>query len=521
VVPDRLPGIPDRPVLNYVEQVNRLNLSVGQGPWTGLVQVDEVLLAANRYKLDGAIHEERQLLSPDIAWPLHFGTWYLNPEKVSLRWKKGDLSVKVGDFYAAFGNGLALNVNRDVDIDIDTSLQGVHVLYRGAVWDIEGLFGQANRQQVSQDNPNLGLYGDLRHTVAGVRLVRYGLGPATVGLHGVLYDFVDQTGWKAGFTNLSTAPDVVVGGATLDMTGVGGIDWNLEGDLFTFPTAVAWGGADPHPGYALYGSAVWYAGRTTWQLEGKRYEDAQRVNSPVTAELYQFAVGPTLEYERAITEDSGAAVNSNDIYGGRLRVDWAAVPGQTVPYASLAVFRDLDTGGLHFNTVPETIVHPMLGTEMHGDAVDLVLNGGFRMDLRDGTPLSGGDRQLHGDADVKVPLAGPVHLDVALSGEWFQWGNNPIQQSDYAEMESSVGLLVGPKVAVTWFTDYSDNPLVNTEGNLAPDWYGALEVQYKPLPALTLKAFGGAYKSGIRCSGGQCRVLPGFEGVRASATGTF
>ena len=31
-----------------------------------------------------------------------------------------------------------------------------------------------------------------------------------------------------------------------------------------------------------------------------------------------------------------------------------------------------------------------------------------------------------------------------------------------------------------------------------------------------LKAFYGAYKSGIRCAGGQCKQLPAFEGARAS-----
>jgi NADH-quinone oxidoreductase subunit L len=39
--------------------------------------------------------------------------------------------------------------------------------------------------------------------------------------------------------------------------------------------------------------------------------------------------------------------------------------------------------------------------------------------------------------------------------------------------------------------------------------------------ALTIKAFYGAYKSGIRCSGGQCRVLPGFEGARVSLVASF
>ena len=90
---------------------------------------------------------------------------------------------------------------------------------------------------------------------------------------------------------------------------------------------------------------MWYLGPTTWQLEGKRYKNAERVNTPVAGELYEVAVGPTLEYERAITEDSSATLNSQDVWGSRLRVDWTAVPAQVVPYVSAAVFRDVDVEG--------------------------------------------------------------------------------------------------------------------------------------------------------------------------------
>ena len=62
---------------------------------------------------------------------------------------------------------------------------------------------------------------------------------------------------------------------------------------------------------------------------------------------------------------------------------------------------------------------------------------------------------------------------------------------------------------------------MNTTGNLSEATYGGLELQVKPTPALTAKAFYGAQKAGIRCSGGQCRLLPGFEGARFSLVGTF
>ncbi len=82
----------------------------------------------------------------------------------------------------------------------------------------------------------------------------------------------------------------------------------------------------------------------------------------------------------------------------------------------------------------------------------------------------------------------------------------------------------GEKWVFVLYQDWSDNPLLRSTGNLAfvdKDLYGALEVQWQPTTALTVKAFYGAYKAGIRCSGGQCRQLPGFNGARLGVNGVF
>ena len=144
----------------------------------------------------------------------------------------------------------------------------------------------------------------------------------------------------------------------------------------------------------------------------------------------------------------------------------------------------------------------------------------------------GTDKQTHADVILQVPLGGPYYLNANLAAEYYEWGVNEFQQEDYVESETSVTLGWGSRVALTWFTDYTTNPLVTSAGNLFPaafsdfddrskPLYGAAELQVKPTPAWTIKAFYGAYKAGIRCSGGQCRQLPGFEGARMSVTGSF
>src|SRR6185436_11639542 len=139
-------------------------------------------------------------------------------------------------------------------------------------------------------------------------------GPANLGAHAVAWDFVQTSGWK-GVSDLGS-PDVVASGATAELSGVLGLDTYLEGDGFYYLTERSGGNTDP--GYALYGSTTAYLGPTTWQLEGKRYKNTEHMNTVTGTDSYRIAVPPTLEYERVITEDSGAAVASNDIVGGRL-----------------------------------------------------------------------------------------------------------------------------------------------------------------------------------------------------------
>ena len=533
VVEDRLPDPDDVAVFNYFEQVNRLNATVAYGRWALETQIDEVALFANQYFLDGELRSERTLVNDGIFSPLP-GFSYATVEKLRAKYENPSMVLTIGDTYAAFGRGIALNANRNVDIDIDTSIQGAKALFRPGAWDITLVAGQLNRQQVFQDNVNTGIYGDFRHAVGGIRAERFGLGPANIGVHGVVYDFVEEQGWKAGFEELGTSPDAVVGGATAEVLGVGGVDWYLETDVFGFTSdklpASTSKEADK-PGYATYLSAAFYPGKTTWLVEGKRYFQAERVNGLLAPELYEIVVAPTLEYERQITEDSSATVNSNDIWGGRVRVDYTLKPGELIPYVSQAVFRDQELGGLHFNTARETVAHTVVGVEYIKDDVSALINAGYRIDLRDDGQnrrdrgaLPGpddSDRQLHTDAAVRFPIAGKFAGEAQVAGEVYQWGVNPFQQGDYVEIETGVTVQHGSAVALTWYTDYTTNPLVNSTGNLSEPLYGAAEIQVKPTTAWTFKAFYGAYKAGIRCSGGQCRLLPGFEGTRFSVVGSF
>lgn len=516
---DKLPGFEDRNILDYVEAVERLGITGGNSRFTISLSGDAVGLWGNRYILDGELHHERELYS-DIGSPFDDALFQLEKVSAVLRNSTGVLTL--GDAYASFGRGIAVNLNKNTDIDLDTSVRGVSGIAHFGNIDATAFTGVTNPQQIALENPNVGLHLGRQHAVSGARMDVYGLGPVNLGAHGVLYQFAREADpTQNGLLAYEQAPDAVVVGATLEALGIGGIDWFVEGDYLDYI-------ADDmaaRRGYEVYASASAYPGLATILIEGKRQQNTEVLNTFASPDGYEIASGPTLEYERVITEDSSAAMNSNDLTGGRARVDLRLGKGTNTftPYLSQAAFYDAELGGLHFNAVPEAITHTVVGvTWVRGEA-HLLLNAGLRLDRRlpDGGTDYGADRLEHIDASLTVPIGGPFSVEFAPAAQAFHWGVNAQQQTDYVDFSGTLALKIGAPWAIILYNDYSSNPLVRSTGNLGDDVYGAVELQWKPTSSMTLKAFYGAYRAGIRCAGGQCRSLPGFNGARLSVSASF
>jgi hypothetical protein len=530
-VPEKLEFFEDNNYLDYFEQVERINLQLTKDSLTVGAQIDEVAFFANNYVLDGVEVQERPLYTEDIISPWKAALVRL--EKVTLNKRWAHLELEVGDTYASFGRGIVLNVVKNTNIDIDTSLRGANVAVSSGDLEFAVVSGLTNTQDISQDNPNATLVvdEDAVNMITGARLEHYAVGPFHAGVHGVVYRFgraenVDQ---PAGLRY--TEPlDALASGAFLEAS-LGGIDWYVEGDVFGYQSIEMTGTEEEtSTGYATYMSASAYPGPVALTLEAKATTDTERINAFTTAENWEVAQVPSLEYENVITEDASAAVNSNDLLGARVRADFAVKPGEFVPYVSVAAFRDEDLEGLHFNTVPETIAHPVAGVDLQKGGYVVQANGGYRVDVRDGGD-GDSDRMAHADATVQVPVAGGNSFEIAVNTRRFWWGANGLDQHDFLEMNNALAWHQGDKLAFIVYQDFTNNPLVQSIGNFAvldgndegndEDLYGAVEVIWHPKPSSTVRAFYGAYKAGIRCAGGQCRSLPGFEGGRVSWQATF
>lgn len=528
-VPEKLENFEDRDILDYVEVVERLDLSGGtQGVGVG-ARVDAVGLFGNRYILDDTLYHERDLLGPGLESP--FPDAYLGLEKAWVELRSPAVSLTMGDAYVSFGRGMALNLVKNTDIDVDTSLRGLRGAAHLGNWDVTVASGLTNPQQVALENPNVAIEPDVSHAVTGLRIDRYGIGPVNLGAHGVMIQY--SRGYEpggAGWGTYGQPIDAVVGGGSIEAMGVGGLDLFFEGDYYAYLSEEV----PVDNGHSLYASAAAYPGKASILVEARRSYNAEWINAFATD--YEIASGPTLEYERVITEDSSAAVNSNNITGGRARIDLRlgdpAKEVTLVPYASVAVFRDEDLSTLHFNEAAETIVHPIVGAQFIRHEFHVLGNAGQRIDIRDAAPdgtALGADRLTHVDLDISIPLGGNISLELAPALMKFGWGVNPQQQADYTDFSNALAIKVGTPWAFILYTDYSDNPLIRSTGNLegtlfgeaGDSLYGAVEAQWMPTSSMTLKAFYGAYRAGIRCAGGQCRSLPGFEGAKVALTTSF
>jgi hypothetical protein len=533
-VPDLLPGFEDRKpnVLNYTEQVWRNNLLLSKPGLVVGLQVDEVAYFGNRYYLDDVLTAERLLYEESFLSP--FPDALLRLEKIYLTRKWSNLELTGGDTYASFGRGIALNIIKNTGIDLDTSIRGVRSVWRSGNWELTGVTGLTNPQDVSMYNPNLGISEDQGHMVTGARAELFDLGKATIGAHGAVFRFARvEDLYQPDLSRYSESVDALTGGASLNLASVGGIDWYFEGDLFDYraPEMIQKPGTDRLLGYATYASAAAYPGKATILVEAKKSLNTEKMNTFSGAEGWEVVASPTLEYEMVITEDASATVDSNDVTAGRVRIDYAVKPRVFVPYVSFAAFRDEDVGGKHFNTVPETIGHGIFGWQYFKERFIFQLNSGYRIDKRD-DPAFGEDRMAHLDAVVNVPIKNGDSIEFTVNGRRFWWGTNELQQTDFLEMNNAIAYHLGQKWAFLIYQDFTNNPIITTRGNLGfippsaygaeeDNLYGAGEVIFHPRTSSTIRVFYGAYKAGIRCAGGQCRTLPGFEGGRVTWQSTF
>ena len=454
-------------------------------------------------------------------------TWDVRPERLALRWEPDDWTLEAGDSQIVFGRGMALSFRKVDLLGIDTALRGGHVRLRTENVQVGVHAGVANPQ--NQDPLDLSIIEERNDIVAGMnlRVTAPGQLPVHVGGHALRVIFEDDP-------RLS-GPQ----GRAVDVAG-----WSLEmpsladGQLALYAEANgmrrSYSLADTtrvEGGHAVYASAQVQLSELTLLFEWKDYTNflvAPTTNEASPWRIYNAA--PPVEYDgpqrlRGIGNQRG----------GGVRMDYAFLPG---PWSF-----SLNSVAYGFNEEP--LLDPWDGVfvshswaqlkrrQEYGEditwSMDLTFGSRFEWLLHDLTTADffAGDLDrwvIHGRAEVTVST-GEHSVDVVVDHRH----EREIRGDQVAEFQIggaavtySFGIPLTLTLAVRW-TDFQpglvDRRAQRDYNFLGGELYPSLETRITFEPGTYLGLMVGQTPGGQLCSGGICRDVPPFEGIRLSFVG--
>jgi hypothetical protein len=541
------------PPFAFHEFVNRTHVDIRFGRFTFGGQFDLVAATPN-CNVDSfvAAYSERygdgaSCVAPNVVlgdgWTgsLRDEAILLRPEKVFFRYKSRNVDFELGDFYAAFGRGITLSFVKRPEVDSDNSLLGGRFDLRTKPMDLTVLAGFTNPQEVSMELRNRGIDKVESSLIAGANLLFRPHSNVLFSTHGLGYHLTDTPSWAFG--------------GTLAVNGIGdALDLFAEADGFFYGYEVlasAETAGEPLRGYAIYGSATAYIGSMTLLIEAKRYKDTQRLIRPGPIVPLQYTQAPTLEHEASITEDINGSVQSNDITGWRAQAEWWWLATDTTLTFSFANAFDAESHP-PFSTGREITLHPTVAIDqpLHFEKFDLHLRGdaGYRHDLpwseEEAEGFEKNTGMLHFRADIGVSFGKHAfelvttyrrhHFTLENEDCWERGGKEHCDKDDgWVSTENALSWTYAGKLTLALHLDFTDDPIVQSlqnggaVGNLwyDPDFrasaYVGGEVIWRPTSDLELYLFGGSQKSGIVCTGGACRTVPSFTGVKTRVTVNF
>ncbi|HEV8548760.1 MAG TPA: hypothetical protein VGQ57_07030, partial [Polyangiaceae bacterium] len=487
---------------------------------------------------------------------LELSNRYINwmyPAKISAGYSQNGTEVTFGDVYAEFGHGIVLSVRKHDELHSDDTVRGVRA---GATFKLEktrlkltAVGGSLNPLRIDEGSGRyLGV--DSSVTPGFLKLTEAGMPRA------ISTDFAARGANCASTPTCTYAPDRVVAGQfSLDF---GPVELATQGSMLlrqmpltsdsvrsassiasvseavtiTSPDgrgSLAFEGAgqklsrndglDELPmGYALYASGTYDLSPVVVLVEARHYRRLfpllANVNVANAREFSQVAwnAPPTTEAPYIDTEFANF---STCVTGGRGRADATFARGVTA-FGWLGYWQTFSE--LQPNDRCET------GSSFRNDVFDLA--SGFELrskDARSRATVTIGARfddakepfatpegttrvyyrEIYARYDAVKALGGPFALE--LQG-WHRRRHETlgVQATPWYEGENVIGLDYGAAWAFAFGQEY------NTDVK-PPTTYFNGSVRYKPTSDSSIGVFVGQRRGALRCVGGVCRVVPGFE----------
>jgi hypothetical protein len=386
------------------------------------------------------------------------------PRKYYLDYQSDLFSGRLGTFFASFGRGLTLFVQKNEVLDFDEPVHGATGRLTTKHVDLTVLGGRVTEPG-----------NDFEDEVYG-GLIRFRL-PADTYVGGSAVRAELERNFPAGNDEVEIW-SVEAGG-----NGIGGV-LDLAAEVSeiekTEPTRVI-------NGYGRYYSAVAYVGPVSILAEYKDYYNfAYRYNQPPNA-------GSANErYEH------------NDVKGPRLLVSADIFATGTLLNASIANFDTHRTPSSVGGTEGDKHLEWYAGIEQ---TIGRIYFEGSYFD-RDWKTREISERHTVAD----------LHVRIGRNGEIIGGVDQRLEKATYFTLDTTRTTLAYTRSP--WGTASLRYSWEHRSG-FEKDAFWGVEIQYLPTPQLVLTLFGGGDPGGLVCAGGQCRQEPRFEGYKANVTWRF
>ncbi len=526
---------------DFFELISRTHTQIRQGRWSVGAQIDAVLNAPPADPEEGPINALFGTPAPRHA----VEDAYLVPEKLFIQYRSRRFKAEVGDAYLNIGKGMVLSLVKRPEIDQDNSLRGVKLALTTSSVDWTLFGGLVNAQNISVVSINRALQLPAGELIFGTAGIIRPTNKLEIGVHGVgfTFDRPAEDGSRMAVDRFGLFSEPVQMGAfggTLRFPRLGPVDWFTEADVFVYGKTP--GGQTPvyqldgeehelKTGYALYSGAQIFGTSMAFLIEFKRFKDHLRQSRLSGVAENSLTAPPTMELEEVIQPDSQHAVTSNAMTGYRLR--WTVYVPKTAHniYVNFANFvDDADVPG-HDR---ELVFHPYVGAQFFwGPGHRLFVTAGYRgeFNIEDDSPQDrefGDDHMWHLFLDGAVVVKAStleINTNLRVFEETGEDGN------DWFSSETALSWHFKGFLSVSALFDATNegsslsgplavpgNLLFVDEADKRLGLFGGVEVGVHPTPSTAIKVFAGAQKQGLRCTGGVCRWLPGFSGVRTEFT---
>jgi len=488
---------------------------------------------------------------------------WIYPAKIFVSYTTPEVEATVGDVYAEFGHGLVLSVRKHDELRSDDTVRGLRASAKAKLGStrvkLTAVGGGLNPLRIDEGSGRyLGVDssvtpGFLKVTEAGMpRAIATDFAPrgtncaqtptCTYAPDRVLaaqleLDFGHvalDTQVSALFRQAALSPDSVRSASTITTfsesatltTSDGRGSLSLEGagqklarsdELEELPL-----------GYALYASGSYDLSPVVLLVEARHYRRLfplyANVNVANAREFSQVAwnAPPTTEAPYVDTEFGNFATC---VSGGRARADYGLARGITAfgwlgywqSFSEIQPNDRCDTGSRFRSDVSDLASGFDLRTRDSHSRATVTVGARFD-DAAEPLVTSLGPtrvyyREVYARYDAVAALSGPWALE--LQG-WNRRRHETIgpQLTPWYEGENAAGLDYGAAWAFIFGTEYNTDVA-------PPTTYFNGSVRYKPTSDSSIGLFVGQRRSALRCVGGVCRVVPGFEGVRLDASVRF